>query len=108
MISGMKGLSVSRRQFISTTTSALVCAQTVLKGAAANIPTLPEPAAEKLPRWRGFNLLEKFIKRNEGNPAFSETDFEWIAEFGFNFVRLPMSYRCWTSGNDWLKFEENE
>ncbi|MBL7215754.1 MAG: hypothetical protein ISS71_08770 [Phycisphaerae bacterium] len=24
--------------------------------------TLPEPTAQHLPRWRGFNLLEKFYK----------------------------------------------
>jgi endoglucanase len=28
--------------------------------------------------------------------AFSETDFQWIQEFGFNFVRLPLDYRIWT------------
>ena len=31
-----------------------------------------------------------------GNEPFVESDFEWMARWGFNFVRLPMSYRCWT------------
>jgi endoglucanase len=59
---------------------------------------------EKLPRWRGFNLLEKFnVSRNE---RFKEEDFAWIAELGFNFVRLPMDYRCWIDPSDWTKFRE--
>ena len=61
--------------------------------------TLPEATPEKLPRWRGFNLLEKFnVARNT---RFVEQDFEWIAELGFNFVRLPMDYRCWIEPGDW-------
>ena len=27
---------------------------------------------------------------------FREDDFAWIAELGFDFVRLPLDYRCWT------------
>ncbi len=59
------------------------------------------------PLWRGFNLQEKFTDRPDEwasldpewghyNEPFRESDFEQIAELGFNFVRLPMSYRCWT------------
>lgn len=50
---------------------------------------------EKLPRWRGFNLLEKFTLA--GNQAYVETDFDWIHDWRFDFVRLPMDYRCWTA-----------
>ena len=54
---------------------------------------LPEASAQKLPRWHGFNLLEKF---QSGHPGpFVEQDFEWLAAWGFDFVRLPMDYRCW-------------
>lgn len=56
-------------------------------------------------QWRGFNLLEKFTLR--GNAPYVEDDFRWIAELGFNFVRLPMDYRCYTEGDDWLKFKES-
>ena len=55
-------------------------------------------------QWRGFNLLEKFTLRN--NAPYVEEDFRWIAELGFNFVRLPMDYRCYTDADDWLKFKE--
>jgi hypothetical protein len=64
---------------------------------------LPEPTAQRLPRWRGFNLLEKFNGRNE---AFRGDDFRMIAELGFNFVRLPMDYRGWVAGDDWRSFRE--
>ena len=71
---------------------------------AADTP-LPEPSPEKLPRWRGFNLLEKF---NAGNARpFVESDFAEIAALGFNFVRLPMDYRCWTEAGDWRKLKES-
>ncbi len=62
----------------------------------------------RLPRWRGFNLLEKFSKRSEGNPAFKESDFLAMREWGFDFARLPMSYLCWIEGEDWLKLKESE
>ncbi len=56
-------------------------------------------------KWRGFNLLEKFTLRQ--NAPYVEDDFKWIAELGFNFVRLPMDYRCYTEKGDWLKFNES-
>lgn len=66
---------------------------------------LPEPTAETLPKWRGFNLLEMFMA---GNPSrFREEDFALIAELGFNFVRLPLDYRCWIETGDWTKFRED-
>jgi len=65
------------------------------------LPATPE----SLPRWRGFNLLEKFIKGNNNGP-FREDDFRMIHELGFNFVRLPMDYRTWIVDGDWTKFDE--
>ncbi len=51
-----------------------------------------------LPRWRGFNLLGMFTSQNEG--FFVEKDLDLIQELGFDFVRLPMSYRHWTHKGD--------
>ncbi len=55
----------------------------------------PRPASpERLPRWRGFNLIEKlWLERNR---PYREEDFDLIAEWGFDFVRLPTDYRIWT------------
>ena len=71
----------------------------------------PHRLGEQTAKWRGFNLQEKFTDRPDewtnldpewghNNDPFLESDFEWIARWGFNFVRLPMSYRCWTDPSD--------
>jgi endoglucanase len=53
---------------------------------------------------RGFNLPEMFLGPDDLRWAdmirgprgrFQERDFAWIADWGFNFVRLPLSYRWW-------------
>lgn len=80
-------------------------------GRAADNPRTKEPnwlpaTPEKLPRWRGFNLLEKFYLRPERKP-FVEEDFRLIAKLGFNFVRLPMDYRLWIKDGDWERFDED-
>jgi len=47
-----------------------------------------------LPRWRGFNLpTEKF--RSGGAGGFEEEDFEIMADWGFDFARLSVSYLAW-------------
>lgn len=64
------------------------------------------PRPSKLPRWRGFNLLEKF-NPNQAKP-YSERDFEWMHQWGFDFVRLPMSYWCWSKPDlqQWILMDE--
>ncbi|MGN0846475.1 MAG: cellulase family glycosylhydrolase [Kiritimatiellia bacterium] len=59
-------------------------------------------------RWRGFNLLEMFIKGWAGAKPqeFREEDFRMIRDWGFNFVRLPMDYRYWIVDGDWERFDE--
>ena len=44
-----------------------------------------------LPRWRGFNFAHR---QWAGTSLVAlEQDFKWMAEWGFNFVRLPLTYR---------------
>jgi len=70
-----------------------------------------------LPLWKGFNLQEKFTHKPDewmdiapewgaNNEPFRESDFAAIRDLGFNFVRLPMSYKCWCDENDWYKLTE--
>jgi len=99
--------SLNRRTFLAQTTAAVATAS-VWPAASVHAADSKVPTAAKLPRWRGFNLLEKFTKRREGNPPFSEKDFQLIADLGFDFVRLPMSYLCWTDPNDWRKLSREE
>ncbi|HVU24105.1 MAG TPA: cellulase family glycosylhydrolase, partial [Opitutus sp.] len=94
---------INRRDFVKGASIAAAAAMLDLPRARA--AALPQPTAAKLPRWRGFNLLEKFIAA-QGNAAFREEDFAWMAEWGFNFVRLPMSYYCWSDPHNWREIRE--
>jgi len=76
-----------------------------LVGTCATAAPLPEANPSHLPRWRGFNLLEKFQFSGTHQP-FREDDFRWIAKFGFNFVRLPLDYRGYIVDGDWNRFDE--
>jgi endoglucanase len=73
---------------------------TALSAAGPTLPLLvartQTPSAAKLPRRRGFNLLEKFSHRKPGNPSYQARDFALMSAWGFDFARLPMSYLCWT------------
>lgn len=97
---------MKRRTFLQTTALATAALATgSLPGArAANTKTL----AAKLPRWRGFNLTEKFVARPGGNPPFPDSDFALLHEWGFDFTRLPMSYLCWSSQEDMRQMREPE
>lgn len=98
---------IHRRDFLKGLSLVAAASALDLRGAASALttPSLPEPTPAKLPRWRGFNLLEKFIAA-VSNAPFREADFAWMAEWGFNFVRLPMSYYCWSDPHDWKLIRE--
>lgn len=72
----------------------LLCAL-AFSALAANVYQPPE-------RWRGFNLMEMFIKGSGMSPGrYAEQDFQMISELGFNFVRLPLDYRFWINDGNW-------
>jgi len=99
---------MNRRTFLTTAGAAMAAGTMSLAGAArarAAEATGGRDLARHLPRWRGFNLLEKFIK-SWGNKPFAEADFAWMAEWGFDFVRLPMDYRCWTDPDEPYTYDE--
>jgi len=97
--------SMKRSEFLKRTTS---LAATVLLSecAPSRAATQQEPTYRKLPRWRGFNLLERFTI-DWGTKPFQEQDFAWIAEWGFDFVRLPLDYRFWAAPNNWREIRED-
>ncbi len=84
----------------------LTCALLLLAHATTAEPEPPAASHDKLPRWRGFNLTEKFYKGREAGP-FKEEDFRMISGWGFNFVRLPMDYRFWIKHGDWRWIDED-
>lgn len=68
----------------------------------------PAPVSwKKLPRWRGFNLSNRF-HLDWSNKPFEENDFKMISDLGFDFVRIPMDYRIWIVNGDWNRFNEEE
>lgn len=88
-------LSANRRQMLMG-----AAALTVAAFPQASQAEQPPVSSAKLPRWRGVNLLNKFML--EGDQPFLEWDFDFLAAFGFDYVRLPMDYRIWTvPGGGW-------
>lgn len=86
--------SLNRREFIKSSTLAGL-------GLGLTGSTLfaaqPSPAVAKplnaLPRWRGFNLLDFFSPDPTRDRRSTTADeLRWIADWGFDFVRVPMAY----------------
>ena len=82
-------------------------------GVAANLaPDLlaadTDLTASSIPRWRGFNLQGRFGWPGHpyDGPAFEESDFATMAEWGFDFARLPLAYWTWGSRDDWSQIRE--
>ena len=89
---------MNRRQFITSTALGLGAA-TLPRGLSAAPASLPEATVARLPRWRGFNLQEKFSHTPDewktvapewghSNEPFRESDFEWIAGWMRNSLEL--------------------
>src|SRR5258708_28956684 len=96
----METRKLNRRKFIGTAVKSVAAVSMLGNVAYAARQQQSDITASSLPRWRGFNLLEKFIESN-GNAPFEESDFSMIRELRFDFVRLPMSYLCWTNSGNW-------
>jgi len=80
----------SRREFVRKATTAISGI-----GLASNISfAKSSPKIQnKLPQWKGFNLLD-FFSPNPKNAReqTNEEYFKWMADWGFDYVRIPMAY----------------
>jgi len=88
-------MSCTRRHFfkISGAAGAALGLSRLAEAAVkADAPVSP-PVRNPLPRWRGFNLQYLYQPHRVTRP--DEDHFRWIADWGFDFARLPMSYRTW-------------
>ena len=90
---------ISRRDFVKGSAGAVAAAAFPATGSAAI-----EPAQTAIPRWRGFNLTYFFTKWKDATPV--EDDFRMMRDWGFDFVRLPMSYELWVQPGDWYAIKE--
>jgi len=93
---------MTRRRFIGT--SAGAAAAVALAGPLrAQAPAFAQP---RIPRWRGFNIQSGgYLERRI---SYRESDFAWMAGWGFNFARLPVSYWSWSDPKDWMRIDETE
>jgi hypothetical protein len=87
----MKNKKIDRRLFIRNTTLAATGMALAGKSALAGAPVASK---NKLPRWKGFNVLDYFgadLPQDHWDRT-TEDDLKWMADWGFNFVRIPMAY----------------
>jgi endoglucanase len=96
---------MDRRHFVKDLALASAAASL---GSGAVPASASGPTARSLPRWRGFNLQGRFgwPGRPYNGPAYEESDFATIAEWGFDFARLPLWYWTWGSRDDWSVIRE--
>ncbi|MDO8930466.1 MAG: cellulase family glycosylhydrolase, partial [Bacteroidota bacterium] len=84
---------MNRRTFIRTT--GIATAATAVAGNMAFGSSLVPSVKNAIPRWRGFNLLDyfgPFAPRDDSRSKTTKEDLKWMADWGFDFVRLPMAY----------------
>jgi endoglucanase len=86
-------IKLNRRIFLKT--SALAAAGLTLAGCNSSAAAKAKNG-NKLPRWKGFNLLDLFSpfppRNPQGGNRTTEDDLKWMADWGFDFVRIPMAY----------------
>lgn len=95
---------ITRRDFLRGTGAAALAISSSRLLASDEPPAAPEArqaqsrATSDCRRWRGFNLHNLFSTKGIG--PFQEHDFRWIADWGFNVVRIPVAYQVITILDD--------
>jgi len=89
-------MSIDRRSFLGiSATGAASMLVNPLRAQPTQTVLKPQPV---IPRWRGFNLTEL---AGGARQSYQESDFRWMAQWGFNFARLPCSYWVWSDKRSW-------
>lgn len=94
----MQHTSINRRDFMQK--ASLLTGGALLASQTAFTPSKPQ---NKLPKWKGFNLLD-FFSPDPANAREGTTEqyLQWMADWGFDFVRIPMAYPSY------LKFDRSK
>jgi len=79
---------MQRRTFIRTT--GLIATRLSLAEKAALGPAAVY--TNKLPQWKGFNLLIFLAGPQASSQPTTEDHFKWMEDWGFDFIRLPIAY----------------
>ncbi|MFC5408685.1 cellulase family glycosylhydrolase [Larkinella bovis] len=91
---------MQRRTFLQH--SGVLAAAVSTSGPAVLASSAGSVTKNKLPKWKGFNLLDFFSPNPaQSRPATSEEYLKWMRDWGFDFVRLPMAYPAY------LKFDRS-
>jgi aryl-phospho-beta-D-glucosidase BglC (GH1 family) len=92
--------SLSRREFVKRTG---VIGSGLLLGANSSFARKPNAPVNRLPKWKGFNLLDFYSpdpsRNRRGTP---EEYFKWMEDWGFDFIRIPLKYP------GYLKFDRSK
>lgn len=82
-------MNMNRRDFLQYSGSASVALGI---GNLDPLTALSRPH-NKIPAWKGFNLLDFFNPNpSQSRPKTKEEHFKWMQDWGFDFVRIPMAY----------------
>jgi len=80
----------TRRQFLRNTAGAT--AGLGLSGSSLISCSTPKPV-NSIPQWKGFNVQDFFSPHpRNGRKGTTEEELKWMADWGFDFVRIPMAY----------------
>ncbi|WP_338868951.1 cellulase family glycosylhydrolase [Spirosoma sp. SC4-14] len=83
---------MERRAFIQQT-GLLTAAMGTIGPQTLAQTSLETARKNKLPRWKGFNLLDFFSPNpSASRRATQEDHLKWMQDWGFDFVRIPMAY----------------
>ncbi len=93
---------MNRRRFFGTASAAALYSIAPLQHSTARAERAKRGAVA--PRYRGFNLTE--LTDGRRGRRYREEDFAWMAKWGMNFARLPMSYWAWSDPADWMTIDE--
>ncbi|MDO5571553.1 MAG: cellulase family glycosylhydrolase [Bacteroidales bacterium] len=100
----------NRRDFLrqlALGSGALIAAPDLIAESLTNLSTKKDNIKNNLPCWRGFNALdffrpEHYSRLKDSNDVTSDDDLKWMADWGFDFLRIPIAYPSY------LKFDSNK
>jgi aryl-phospho-beta-D-glucosidase BglC (GH1 family) len=64
----------------------------ITMGANTGFVSASAKSKNKLPKWRGFNLLDFFNPEADKGRKNPVEHFKWMVDWGFDFVRVPIAY----------------
>ncbi|MBL7857102.1 MAG: cellulase family glycosylhydrolase [Cyclobacteriaceae bacterium] len=78
---------MERRDFIKTTGMSFAAVGLAGPDVLASVKS-----KNRIPAWKGFNLLDFFSPNPIVKQRTTEEHFKWMRDWGFDFVRIPIAY----------------